>query len=59
MGRELCSTRAVRARGGCLGTLSELLEGPVLCLHHCRHLYVGPVWMYVPKVCVGTLGWDV
>lgn len=48
---------------GCQGkgvaTLCELLEGPVLCLHHCKQPCVGPVGMYLPKVCVGTWGWDV
>lgn len=39
--------------------LSELLEGPVLCLHHCKQPCAGAVWVYLPKVHVGTRGWDV
>lgn len=46
-------------QGKGVGTLSELLERPVLCLHHCTQPYVGPVWVYLPKVRAGTRGWDV
>lgn len=50
---ESCAQPGVSGQGG------ELLEGPVLCLHHCKQPCVGPVGMYLPKVCVGTWGWDV